>query len=283
MIDTAAHGLEGLNAVVTGAAQGLGLAIAEELGRRGARVTMADVQEEKVREAAAGLGAKGLQVEAAALDISDSRAVRKFFEALVGSQGRIDILVNNAGSRQSVAEVAELGDREWDRVLGVTLTGTFYCCRSAAAAMQRQESGAIVNIASVNGQSPAALVAAYNAAKAGVISLTRTLALELAPYGVRVNAVSPGPVYTDFNRQNMAERAQSLDVSEEEMIQRVARSIPLGRWGEAHEIAQGVAFLCSPAASWITGEVLRVSGGLEGVSATPPKKARKAPASGDSK
>ena len=99
------------------------------------RIPLGLLQEEKVREAAAGLGAKGLQVEAAALDISDSRAVRKFFEALVGSQGRIDILVNNAGSRQSVAEVAELGDREWDRVLGVILTGTFL--RSAAAAMQR--------------------------------------------------------------------------------------------------------------------------------------------------
>ena len=286
MIDTTADcpegRLQGLNAVVTGAAQGLGLAIAEELGRRGAHVTMADVQAEKVREAAAGLGEKGLRVEAATLDITDSRAVREFFEAFVSDRGRLDILVNNAGSRQSVTEVAELGDREWDRVLGVTLTGTFYCCRSAAAVMQQQESGCIVNMASVNGQSAAALVAAYNAAKAGVISLTRTLALELAPYGVRVNAVSPGPVYTDFNRQNMAERALSLNVSEEEMIQRVAKSIPLGRWGEPNEIAQGVAFLCSPAATWITGEVLRVSGGLEGVSATPPKKAKGTPASGDS-
>ena len=286
MIDTAADcsegRLRGLNAVVTGAAQGLGLAIAEELGRRGARVTLADVQAEKVRKAAAGLGEKGLRVEAATLDITDSRAVREFFEAFVGNRERIDILVNNAGSRQSVREVAELGDQEWDRVLGVTLTGTFYCCRAAAVAMQQQESGAIVNMASVNGQSPAALVAAYNAAKAGVISLTRTLALELAPYGVRVNAVSPGPVYTDFNRQNMAERALSLKISQQEIIQRVAKSIPLGRWGEPHEIAQGVAFLCSPAASWITGEVLRVSGGLEGVSATPPKKAKGAPATGNS-
>ena len=282
MIDTAADSLQGLNAVVTGAAQGLGLAIAEELGRRGARVTLADVQADKVRSAAAGLGEKGLRVEAATLDITDSGGVREFFQAFVGDRGRIDILVNNAGSRQSVREVAELGDQEWDRVLGVTLTGTFYCCRAAAVAMQQQESGAIVNMASVNGQSPAALVAAYNAAKAGVISLTRTLALELAPYGVRVNAVSPGPVYTDFNRQNMAERALSLKVSQEEIIQRVAKSIPLGRWGEPHEIAQGVAFLCSPAASWITGEVLRVSGGLEGVSATPPKKAKGAPATGNS-
>ena len=279
MTDTDVNSLHGLNAVVTGSAQGLGLGISEELGRRGARVTMADVQGEKVQKAAARLEEKGLCAEAACLDITDSRAVREFFKEFAGNRGRLDILVNNAGSRQAVTEVAELSDREWDKVLRVTLTGTFYCCRSAAATMQRQESGVIVNIASVNGQSPAALVAAYNAAKAGVISLTRTLALELAPYGVRVNAVSPGPVYTDFNKQNMAERALTLDVSEEEMIQRVAKSIPLGRWGEADEIAQGVAFLCSPAAKWITGEVLRISGGLEGVSATPPKKIR---TSGDS-
>ncbi len=276
MTDTAIHSLDGLTAVVTGAAQGLGLGIAEDLGRRGARVVMADVQGEKVERAAAQLEEEGLGVEAACLDITDSRAVREFFKEFVGRKGRLDILVNNAGSRQTVTEVAELSDQEWDHVLRVTLTGTFYCCRSAAAVMQRQESGVILNIASVNGQSPAALVAAYNAAKAGVISLTRTLALELAPYGARVNAVSPGPVYTDFNKHVMVERAQTLDIPEKEMVERVAKSIPLGRWGEVDEIAQGVAFLCSPAAKWITGEVLRISGGLEGVSATPPKKLKQA-------
>jgi NAD(P)-dependent dehydrogenase (short-subunit alcohol dehydrogenase family) len=125
---------------------------------------------------------------------------------------------------------------------------------------------------SINGQQPAALVAAYNVAKAGVISLTRTLALELAAYGVRVNAVSPGPVYTQFNKGVMAQRCVSLGISEEEMIERVRSSIPLSRWGEPADIAAAVAFLCSPAAAWITGEVLRVSGGLEGVSASPPKR-----------
>ena len=118
------------------------------------------------------------------------------------------------------------------------------------------------------------MVAAYNIAKAGIISLTRTLALELAAYGVRVNAVCPGPVYTEFNQRNMAQRRVTLGISEEEMIERIRTAIPLGRWGEPEDIAQGVAFLCSPAASWITGEVLRVSGGMEGVSATPPKRAR---------
>jgi 3-oxoacyl-[acyl-carrier protein] reductase len=151
------------------------------------------------------------------------------------------------------------------------LTGTFYCCRAAARIMMRQERGCIVNLASVNGQNPAVLVAAYNAAKAGVISLTRTLALELAAYGVRVNAVSPGPVYTDFNRTVMGQRCQRMGITEPELIDRVRSSIPLGRWGEPEDIAHAVAFLCSPQAAWMTGEVLRVSGGLEGVSAPLPK------------
>ena len=118
------------------------------------------------------------------------------------------------------------------------------------------------------------LVAAYNVAKAGVISLTKTLALELAAYGVRVNAVSPGPVYTEFNKTVMAQRCQSLNITEEEMIERIRAAIPLGRWGEPVDIARGVAFLCSPAASWMTGEVLKVSGGMEGVSAAPPKRTK---------
>ena len=160
-------------------------------------------------------------------------------------------------------------------MMSVTLTGAFYCCRAAGSVMEDQESGCIVNISSINGQSPAALVAAYNVAKAGIISLTETLALELAAYGVRVNAVCPGPVYTDFNKSNMAQRCQTLNITEEEMIERIRNAIPLGRWGEPFDIARGVAFLCSPAAAWITGEVLRVSGGLVGVQATPPKRAKK--------
>ena len=138
--------------------------------------------------------------------------------------------------------------------------------------MEAQEAGTIVNVASINGQNPATLVAAYNVAKAGVISLTRTAALELAAYGVRVNAVCPGPVYTAFNRTVMAQRCASLGITEDEMIERVRAAIPLGRWGEAGDIARVVAFLCGPEAAWMTGEVVRVSGGLEGVSAAPPKR-----------
>ncbi len=265
--------LDGLSAVVTGGAQGLGLGIAEQLARDGATAIIADLQREKGSTEAARLQADGLKVHAAHVDITNSARVTEFFGGVMSEHGRLDILVNNAGVGQNVTPVVALSDEEWDRVLGATLTGAFYCCRAAGAIMEQQESGCIVNVSSINGQNPAALVAAYNVAKAGVISLTRTLAVELAAYGVRVNAVSPGPVYTEFNRQNMAQRCQSLNITEEEMIERIRAAIPLGRWGEPIDIAQAVAFLCSPQASWITGEVLRVSGGMEGVSATPPKRA----------
>lgn len=260
-------------AVVTGAAQGLGLGIAEALARRGATVVIADLQLDKASAAAEALCRGDLAVRAVELNIADSASVARCFQQVVETHGRLDILVNNAGVGQNVAPIVELSDEEWRRVLDVTLTGTFYCCRAAGRIMERQGAGAIVNIASINGQNPAALVAAYNVAKAGVISLTRTLALELAAYGVRVNAVSPGPVYTDFNRSVMAQRCRSLNITEEQMIDRIRASIPLGRWGEASDIAAAVAFLCSKEASWMTGEVLRVSGGLEGVSAAPPKRA----------
>lgn len=269
---TANGPLVGFNAVVTGAAQGLGLSIAQQLGRDGAMVAIADLQLDKAQAAAQALGEQGLAVEAERLDIAQSADVDRFFDDFARRHGRLDILVNNAGVGQTVGPIVSLSDEEWARVLQVTLTGTFYCCRAAGRLMERQESGCIVNLASINGQQPAALVAAYNVAKAGVISLTRTLALELAAYGVRVNAVSPGPVYTEFNKTVMAQRCRSLGISEDQMIERVRASIPLSRWGEPADIAAAVAFLCSPAAAWITGEVLRVSGGLEGVSASPPKR-----------
>ncbi|HUQ94649.1 MAG TPA: SDR family NAD(P)-dependent oxidoreductase [Bryobacteraceae bacterium] len=261
------HSLKGKRAVVTGGAQGLGLAIARGLAASGASVTLGDLDASRVESGAATLREEGLDVDSAVLDVSNSAAVQSFFASL----SSLDILVNNAGVQQRVCALADLSDQEWHRVLNVNLSGVFYCSRAAARLMQRRESGTIINLSSVNGLSPAALVSAYNASKAAVISLTKTLALELASYGIRVNAVCPGPVMTQMNEQVMADRAVSLQLSRDEMIERIRKSIPLGRWGEPEDIASMVTFFASPAAGWITGEVIRVSGGLEGVSATPPR------------
>ena len=264
--------LDGLVAVVTGAAQGLGFGIARQLAREGAQTVLADLQFDKARAAADNLRADGMKAEAAALDVTDSSQVDELFGRLVEEHGALDILVNSAGLGQNVCPVVELTDDQWRRVFDVNMNGTFHTCRAAGRTMERRESGVIVNLASINGQNPAALVAAYNASKAAVISFTRTMALELAAYGVRVNAISPGPVYTDFNKKVMAQRAESLNLSEQDMIERVRQAVPLARWGEPEDIANGVAFLCSAEASWITGQVLSVNGGLEGVSAAPPKR-----------
>lgn len=269
---TSKKSLDGQIAVVTGAAQGLGLATSERLASDGAHVLLADVQLEKVEVESNRLCNSGLTTSAHQLNVTESKAVNDFFAQARAKHGRIDILANSAGVGQDVCPIVELSDEEWDRVLTVTLTGTFYCCRAVGRIMEEQESGSIVNFASINGQNPAALVSSYNVAKAGVISLTKTMAIELAAYGVRVNAVAPGPVYTAFNQRNMAMRSSSLEISEEEMIERVRKAIPLGRWGKPEDIAQAVAYLCSPDTSWVTGEILRISGGLEGVSAAPPKR-----------
>ena len=263
--------LNGSIAVVTGAAQGLGLGIVEKLARSGATAIIADLQEATAKVEAEKLRKQGLSVDAAYLDVTDSTAVRTFFTDLAAQHGHLDILVNNAGVGQKVDPIVETTDQEWDRVISATLTSAFYCSRAAGGIMEDQESGCIVNISSINGQNPAALVGAYNVAKAGIISLTQTLAIELAAYSVRVNAICPGPVYTDFHKLNMAQRCQTLNITEEEVIERIRSAIPLGRWGNPIDIAQAVAFLCSTAASWITGEVLRVSGGLAGFPATLPK------------
>ena len=260
-------------AIVTGGAQGLGLGIVEELARQGASVVIADIQEQKAASVADSLKQRGLAVDAVRLDVFESDEVTRVFNETAERLGHLDILVTSAGLGQTVTPFVELDDAEWQRVIDITLTGVFYCCRAAARIMERQERGAIVNLSSINGQNPAALVAAYNVAKAGVISLTRSMALDLAAYGVRVNAVCPVPVYTDFNRTVMAQRCESLGITEEQMVEKVRGAIPLGRWGEPQDIASVVAFLCGPQSAWMTGEVVRVSGGLEGVSAAPPKRA----------
>ncbi len=263
--------LEGAIAVVTGGAQGIGLGVCEILGAAGCHIVLADFNKEKMRQAGAKLRQLGYACDEMEVDVAEEESVKSLVRVTKSKHGRIDILVNSAGIPANVVPSIRLSTSEWNKVLSVNLLGVFLCCREVGAEMVEQESGRIINIASLNSVSPAALTLAYNVSKAGVVSLTQTLAVELAPFGVRVNAVSPGPTDTVFHDTVMPQRAATLGITREQMVERVRASIPLGRWGRPVDIAKAVLFLASDQSEWMTGQNLIVAGGLAGVAAVPPK------------
>jgi len=258
-------------AIITGGAQGIGFGICQALGAAGCDVIIADISEDKSIVAAQKLAEAGYRCYSHKLDVTQEDSVQDLVKGVTERHGRIDILVNSSGVAPNVVPTIQLTSAEWNRVLAVNLFGVFLCCREVGVVMARQEGGRIINIASLNSVSPAALTAAYNVSKAGVVSLTQTLAVELAPFGVNVNAISPGPVETEFHDVVMPQRAATLRISRDEMVEKIRASIPLGRWGRPADIANAVLFLSSSQSDWITGQNLIVSGGLSGVSASPPK------------
>ncbi|MFJ4476357.1 SDR family NAD(P)-dependent oxidoreductase [Streptomyces xanthochromogenes] len=236
----------GHTALVTGAGRGIGAAIARRLTDEGAQVLLADIDLASAEETAAGL--KG--AVARHCDVSDRASVEAAVAFAVEEFGRLDVLVNNAYSCSPDAERFEdEDDEEWARDLDVTLTGAYRCARAALPHLAASGRGAIVSIGSVNGEQDFGNHA-YSAAKAGLASLTRTLAGHAAPRGVRVNLVHPGTICTPAwgDREAQLERLSAL--------------YPLGRVGEPEDIAAAVAFLASRDASWITGTTLRVDGGI---------------------
>lgn len=258
-------------AIVTGSAQSIGFTVAETLGAAGCFVVLADIRRDRLEESSAKLAAKGIRCEAIEFDVTKEDSVKAMVEKAKNLRGRIDILVNCAGVPFNVVPFIHTSSQEWNRIINVNLYGTFLCCREVGAVMSKQESGKIINIASLNSVGPAALAVAYNVSKAGVVSLTQTLAVEMAPFGVNVNAISPGPIETEFHDTVMPQRAATLGITREAMIERVRGSIPLGRWGRTSDIAKTVVFLASSQSEWMTGQNLVVAGGLSGVSAAPAK------------
>ena len=247
--------LSGKVAFITGAANGIGRAIAELLARNGAAIVVADVDGDRAGTVAARLP----RAIAAEMDIRDEAAIRSGVDAAVNAFGRIDILVNNAGVNTLAhrVDIDAFPIEEWRRIVGIDLDGTFLVSRTVLAAMLPAGGGRIINIASTVGIAALRLQSAFAAAKAGVIHLTRAMAIELAPKGVLVNAIAPGSTLTEVTRQLF----YAPDGSFHGHTAKFMEHIPLGRPADPEEIAQGVLFLASPASSYVNGHCLTIDGG----------------------
>jgi 3-oxoacyl-[acyl-carrier protein] reductase len=251
--------LAGRTAVVTGARRGIGRSIALAFAEAGADIVACDntVDDGKLGETETSIKRAGVRALALSCDISLAGDVARLNAEALNAFGKIDLLVNCAGVWIPGQNLIECSDENWDAVIDTNLKGTFICCREIGRGMMERRNGCIVNISSQVGLTPGAGAGAYPVSKAGIIMLTRQLALEMAPYSVRVNALAPGIVKTDFNaafwREPENERQSSAQV-------------PLGRLAETEDVAQAALFLASDAAGYITGEVLCINGGWKPVS-----------------
>ena len=243
---------DGKVAVVTGAGRGMGQAVALRLGREGARVVVAELNPEHGREVAGEISSAGGSAIALPVDVSRVADVGRLFDEVAKAYGAVDILVNNAGI--GVAKpVLEYTEADWDRQMGVNVKGVFFCSQAAARVMVPRRSGRIVNFASTSAfVSSSKPEVAYDTSKGAVRQMTVSMAAELAPYGINVNAVAPGTTETEMTRSSLS--------TEEGRNWQLAR-IPLGRVGRPDDIASVVLFLCSPEASYITGHTLVADGG----------------------
>jgi NAD(P)-dependent dehydrogenase (short-subunit alcohol dehydrogenase family) len=245
--------MEGKVAIVTGGSAGIGRATAVAFAAEGASVTVADVDDDRGKEVVVAIEESGGHAFFVHADVSVADDVRAMVEATVERFGRLDFAFNNAGIEGQPAPTAECTRENWDRTLGINLTGVFLCMQAEIPAMLASGGGAIVNCASIAGLVGFPGMVAYVATKHGVVGATRATALELAPQGIRVNAVCPGAIETE-----MVMRAAQ---AQPELIDQTVAAHPLGRMGRPEEIASSVLWLCSESASFVTGQALAVDGG----------------------
>lgn len=245
--------LDGQTAIVTGGGTGIGLAIARSLGKLGATVVIASRNQEHRDAGVEALKADGSQAHAVAVDVRDPAAVDAMVATVLDATGRIDILINNAAGN-FICRAEDLSPNGWNAVIGIVLNGSFYCSRAVGRHMiARGGGGSIVSILATYAWTGSAGTIHSASAKAGVMAMTQTLAVEWAPHKIRVNAVAPGPIESP----GAAKQLWSSDAAVDAITERV----PLKRWGKAEEIADAVSFLVSPYAGYITGDVLTVDGG----------------------
>ncbi len=247
--------LTGKISLVTGAARGIGQAIADRLAANGSLVVFTDIDGAGAQEAAARIkGARGFR-----LDVTRAEEIEQVLATVVKDHGHLDIVVNNAGVNTMAHRVTidEFPRAEWDRLLAVDLTGVFEMSKASARIMRSQKSGRIINIASIPGLVPLRLQCPFVAAKAGVINLTRAMALELGPHGILVNGIAPGSTLTEGTKQLFYDADGLFNHS----VQRMLDHVPLGRPGTVDEIAVAALFLADPENSYMNGHILTVDGG----------------------
>lgn len=242
--------LEGKVALITGAAQGIGRAIALLLASNGADIVVSDINLEKAKETSKEIEAMGRRSIAIKVDVSKAEEVEQMVEKVINEFGKIDILVNNAGITRDKL-ILRMTEEDWDLVLNVNLKGTFNCTKAVIRHMSKQRSGKIVNIASVSGEMGNPGQANYSASKAGVIGFTKTIAREFAQRGINVNAIAPGYIETPMT-----------EVLPEKVKEELKKMIPMERLGQPEDVAQAVLFLVSERSNYITGQVLNVNGGI---------------------
>ena len=241
---------EGKIALITGAARGIGQAIAFDLAARGADIVVCDIKAEWLTETAEGVEKLGKKAYCFALDVTNAEAVQKVVNDIAVATGRIDILVNNAGITRD-GLLMRMSEEDWDAVLTVNLKGTFVCTKAVSRIMMKQRSGAIINIASVVGLMGNAGQANYAASKGGVIAFTKSVAKELSSRNIRANAVAPGFI-----------SSKMTDALSDDVRQKMLDAIPLSSFGTPQDVANAVAFLASDQSSYITGQVISVNGGM---------------------
>jgi len=257
--------LQGRVAIVTGGAQGLGAAICRRLAEEGANIAAADIRLSGAEDVARAIaGETGRRALALHVDVTDEAQVRRMIERTVAEWGRLDILVANAGIVRSAA-IEEMDRERWQAVLDVNLTGYFLCAKHAAPVMKRQGGGVIIQINSKSGKRGSAKNGAYAASKFGGIGLTQSLALELAEFGVRVNAVCPGNLLDSplWMESLYSQYATRLGLSEVEVRQRYIEQVPMKRGCTYADVTEVVVFLASDHAAYMTGQAINVTGGQE--------------------
>jgi 2-hydroxycyclohexanecarboxyl-CoA dehydrogenase len=245
----------GSTAIVTGGASGIGLAISERLAADGAKVSVFDLDLEQAERTVKGIVDEGGKAIACQVDVSDRAQVDAAVERTRSSLGRVLVLVNGAG-KDGFDRFQDIGTELWERIIAVNLTGTFHCTQSVLPDMIGAKWGRIVNISSSSGQTGAQLMSHYASSKAGVIGLTKSLALELGPLGITVNTIPPGSIDTPMSRRAAAEGRFRGGTLED-----VARTLPVRRMGIPEDIAAACAYLVSDEAGYVTGQIIGVNGG----------------------